>query len=162
LYTIQRQSQVAEDVFIKMERHYPGLRRFRGDFITMTNHQRPIRSVIDLIQSLKAQGFSLFILSNIGQETFVKLCTHYPLLNEYFEGAFTARSENKYVHKPHPEFYESFKEFVAERGHGDKQILFVDDLKKNVAAAAQCSIAGVHFTSPKQLIRTFKKLNILK
>ena len=162
LYKIRRFSQVAEDVFIKMEGHYPGLQKFRGDFITMTNHQRPMRSMFDLIQSLKAQGFSLFILSNIGEETFTKLCAHYPLLKDSFEGAFTARSDNSYVHKPHPEFYESFKKFVVDHGHEGKHILFVDDLKKNIVAAAQCSIASIHFTSPKQLIRTFKKLAILQ
>lgn len=160
-YKIKKTSTVAEDIFQKMSDQYPGLQRFREDFIKLTNHQRPVRSVMELIQSLKQQGYSLYILSNIGKETFGGLCELYPELNDYFDGAFTALSENNYMQKPYHEFYRGFQTFVCQEGHADKQILFVDDLKKNLIAAAQCNIAGVHFTSPKNLLRTFKKLEIL-
>ena len=60
------------------------------------------------------------------------------------------------------EFYREFQSFVGKEGHEGKQILFIDDLKKNLIAAAQCDIAGVHFTSAKNLVRVFKKLEILK
>ncbi len=160
-YRVKSQSGVAEDIFEKLSKQYPGLGKFRGDFIRMTNAQRPISAVMTMIEQLKAQGFSLYILSNIGKETFDELCLIYPELEEYFDGAFTAKAENQYLHKPHPAFYEEFKEFVKKEGHQDKQILFIDDLKKNLAAAAQCNIAGVHFTSPKRLARAFEKLDIL-
>lgn len=160
-YKLRAQSAVAEDIFHKIAQHYPGLERFRGDFIRMTNHQRPIVAVMEMIAHLKAQGFNLYILSNIGRDTFEELREIYPELQEYFDGAFTARAENNYRHKPHLDFYEEFKRYLEQEGHQDKQILFIDDLKKNLAAAAQCNIAGVHFTSPKRLARTFKKLDIL-
>ena len=161
-YKIRRNSDVAEDIFQKISVQYPGIMKFRRDFIRMTNHQRPIYSMMDLIKLLKEQGYSLYILSNIGKETFEELCIFYPELLEYFDGAFTARADNNYLHKPHREFYEGFKEFVEKDGHADKQILFVDDLKKNLVAAADCDIAGVHFTSPRRLLRIFKKLSVLK
>ncbi len=161
-YKIKRTSYVAEDVFRKIAKQYPGLERFRGEFIKLTNHQRPIHPVMCLIQDLKQQGFSLYILSNIGQETFEGLCKIYPELDEYFEGAFTAQADNDYKAKPDPEFYQAFKTYVHNDGHHDKQILFIDDLKMNLAAAEQCDIAGIHFTSSKKLLRTFKKLDILK
>ncbi len=161
-YKIRRNSNVAEDIFQKISVQYPGLMRFRRDFIRMTNHQRPIHSMMDLIKLLKEQGYTLYILSNIGKETFDELCEYYPELQEYFDGAFTARADNNYLHKPHRGFYEGFKEFVSQKGHADKQILFVDDLKRNLVAAAQCGISGVHFTSPKRLLKTFKKLSVLK
>ncbi len=144
-----------------MSLKYPGLARFRGDFIRMTNHQRPITSVIDTIRYLKTSGYKLYILSNIGKETFDELCIMYPELNECFEGAFTATAENDYLQKPDPAFYEAFKKFMSNEGHAGKQILFIDDLKKNIAAAAKCNIAGLHFTSPKRLARALNKLDIL-
>ena len=161
VYKTHRTSHVAEDIFKKMSAQYPGLSKFRGDFIRMTNAQRPIKLVMELIKTLKAQGFSLYILSNIGNETFEELATIYPELKEYFDGAYTANADNDYLHKPHPEFYEGFKEYIRQEGHDAKQILFIDDLKKNLAAAARCNIAGVHFTSPKRLTKAFKKLNVL-
>jgi len=161
-YKIKRHSSVAEDIFHKISLQYPGIARFRQDFIRMTNHQRPIHSMMGLIKLLKDQGYTLYILSNIGKETFEELCSFYPELLEYFDGAFTARADNNYLHKPHRGFYEEFKSFVEHEGHKDKQILFIDDLKKNLVAAAQCDIAGVHFTSPRRLLKTFKKLSVLK
>ncbi len=161
-YKLRSQSAVAEDIFEKMSQQYPGLARFRGDFIRMTNHQKPIALVMHMIKSLKAHGYKLYILSNIGEETFKELSVIYPELLEYFDGAFTATADNNYLHKPHLAFYKEFKSFMKTEGHHDKQILFIDDLKKNLAAAAECNIAGVHFTSPKRLARAFKKLDILK
>ncbi len=160
-YKIRSQSDVAEEIFQKMTVQYPGLTRFRGDFIRLTNAQRPIPFVIEMIKGLKAKGFGLYILSNIGKETFEELCEMYPELREYFDGAFTATADNNYLQKPDPEFYEEFKRFVGREGHHDKQILFIDDLKKNLSAASCCNIAGIHFTSPKKLHRVFKNLDIL-
>jgi len=162
LYKIRSQSDVAEDIFEKVALQYPGLLPFRNDFMRMVNTQRPVAQVFDIIKQLKSQGYSLYILSNIGHDTFKGLCEIYPELNDHFSGAFTPTAENKYLHKPHPEFYEQFKEFVKEKGHVTHQILFIDDLKKNLASAARCNIAGVHFTSPKKLIRTFESLEIFK
>lgn len=160
-YKIRKDSSVAEDIFHKISLQYPGISRFRSDFIRMTNHQRPISSMLDIIKVLKEQGYALYILSNIGKETFEQLCEFYPALQECFIGAYTARADNDYLHKPHKGFYEGFKNYVTEQGHGGKQILFIDDLKKNLLAAAQCDIAGVHFTSPKRLLRAFKHLAVL-
>jgi FMN phosphatase YigB (HAD superfamily) len=159
-YKIRSQSDVAEEIFQKMACQYPGLARFRGDFIRLTNAQRPIPDVMTMIKALKKKGYSLYILSNIGGDTFDELSEIYPELGEYFNGAFIATAENNYLQKPHPDFYESFKQGIINDGHEGKQILFIDDLKKNLSAASQCNIAGIHFTSPKKLQRIFTKLGI--
>lgn len=161
VYRLRSVSHVAEDIFLKMTAHYPGLAPFRDDFIRLTNNQRPVRKVVDLIQSLKARGYKLYILSNIGRETFEQLAAQYPEISCHFDGAFTATVENNYSHKPQLHFYEQFKIFLHEQGHADKQILFIDDLKTNLIAAARCNIAGVQFTSSKRLEKTFKKLSVL-
>ena len=78
-----------------------------------------------------------------------------------FDGAFTSSAENNYMQKPHMDFYERFKSYLKEQGQGHKQILFIDDLKRNLAAAASCNIAGVHYKSSKRLLSAFKNLHIL-
>lgn len=160
-YKIRSQSDVAEDIFAKIALEYPGLARFRGDFIRLTNAQKPIPLVMEMIKDLKERGYKLYILSNIGKETFEELAEVYPELRQYFEGAFTATAENNYLHKPHLEFYEAFKIFVGKDGHEGKQILFIDDLKKNLSAASRCNIAGIHFTSPKKLRRALMNFDML-
>lgn len=161
VYRLRTVSHVAEDIFRRMVTDYPGLAPFRDDFIRLTNNQRPIRKVVDLIKSLKDRGYRLYILSNIGRETFELLAQQYPEISCHFDGAFTATIENNYSHKPQAHFYEQFKIFLQEQGHANKQILFIDDLKTNLVAAARCNIAGVQFTSSKRLEEAFKKLSVL-
>ena len=161
VYRFRTNSQVAEDIFHKVTAHYPGLAHFRSDFIRLTNTQKPIRGVVDLLIQLKERGYKLYVLSNIGRDTFSELCLKYPDVSSCFDGAFTACAENNYAHKPHKDFYEQFKQYLKEQGQGHKQILFVDDLKRNLAAAAHCNIAGVHYKSSKKLYSTFRNLHIL-
>lgn len=160
-YRVSLQTKVAEDVFQRLAEQYPGLVPYRNDFIMLTNTQRPIDAVVDVLHSLKERGYKLFVLSNIGRETYEQLSTLFPEIHCYFDGAFTATAENKYVHKPHLDFYEQFKQYLQNQGHGDKQILFIDDLKKNIVAAAKCNIGGVHYRSSGRLRSQLKKLEIL-
>lgn len=161
VYRIRSQSQVAEDIFHKVTALYPDLARFRNDFIRLTNTQKPIRGVVDLISKLKERGYKIYVLSNIGKDTFVELCLKYPDISKQFDGAFTASAEHNYLHKPHMDFFEQFKQYLKDQGEGDKQILFIDDLKKNLAAAASCNIAGVHYRSSRRLFSEFRNLQIL-
>lgn len=161
VYRLRSISHVAEDIFGRMTADYPGLAPFREDFIRLTNNQKPIRKVVEIIKALKIRGYRLFILSNIGRETFEQLAQQHPEISCCFDGAFTSTAENNYVHKPQPVFYEQFKLFLHGQGHEGKQILFIDDLKTNLIAAARCNIAGVQFRSSKRLEKTFKKLLVL-
>lgn len=160
LYRVRLQSDVAEDIFYKMTKSYPGLARFRNDFIRLSNNQRPIKKVVNLIKALKESGYKLYVLSNIGKETFTQLSEKFPEISNYFDGAFTACAENNYNHKPHKDFYEQFKGYLRDQGEGHKQILFIDDLKRNLIAAASCNIAGVHYTSSRRLAETLKILQV--
>ncbi len=161
VYRLRTQSQVAEDIFHKVTASYPELARFRNDFIRLTNSQRPIRGVVELIRKLKERGYRIYVLSNIGKETFDQLCLKYPDISTFFDGAFTASAEHNYIHKPHMDFYEGFKHYLKEQGEASKQILFIDDLKRNLAAAATCNIAGVHYRSSRRLLLDFRNLHIL-
>lgn len=161
VYRIRSQSEVAEDIFHKVTASYPELARFRNDFISLTNTQKPIRGVVDLIRQLKERGYKLYVLSNIGTETFYQLCLKYPDISTFFDGAFTASAEQNYLHKPHMDFFEGFKRYLKDQGEEGKQILFIDDLKRNLAAAASCNIAGVHYRSSRRLLHEFKNLQIL-
>ncbi len=161
VYRLHTHSHVAEDIFRKVAVYYPDLTRFRNDFIRITNTQRPIRKVVELIKDLKLRGYRLYILSNIGKDTFNELSALYPEISGYFDGAFTACAENNYLHKPQQDFYEQFKEYVKLEGQGDKQILFIDDLKKNLAAAVKSNIAGLQYKSSRQLKTSLKNLDVL-
>lgn len=162
IYRLHAHSHVAEDIFHKVTAYYPELARFRSDFIRLTNTQRPVKKVVELIKELKGRGYKLYILSNIGRDTFTELAALYPEVSGHFDGAFTASAENKYAHKPQPDFYEQFKGYLKLQGHADKQILFIDDLKKNLAAAAKSNIAGLHYKSSRRLEASLKNLDVLK
>ena len=161
VYRLKAHSDVAEDIFQKLVVRYPGLAPFRKDFIQLTNYQKLVNKMMDLIAFLKGKGYRLYILSNIGKETFEDLSNKYPELVAYFDGVFTATAENDYKHKPHAIFYEQFKEYLNEQQDGDKQILFIDDLKRNIVAAARSDIAGIQFKSSRMLKKVFEKIGIM-
>lgn len=162
VYKLQTRTKVAEDLFIKLTDSFPNISKYRKEFISLTNAQKPILSTVKLLKELKSQGYKLFILSNIGSDTLTELSQKFPEIINLFDGAFPARPDDNYCQKPDPRFYESFKEYLELVGQSGKQILFVDDLQKNVSAARRKDIASVRFTTCKRLRATFKDLHVLK
>lgn len=161
LYKFKGQSTVAEDIFRKLVSEYPELEKYRNEFIAITNAQKPINATVQLIAHLKQKGYKLYVLSNIGNDTYNQLIKRYPEIFNHFDGAFTAKLENNYCQKPDPLFYEQFKSFLLEQNEDGKQIIFVDDLKRNIASAIKANIAGIRFTSARQLKSIFKSLNVI-
>ena len=162
IYKLQTQTQVAEDLFKRLTDNYPSIANLRNEFISLTNAQKPIKPTVELIKELKNQGYKLYILSNIGQDTLIELKQKFPEILDLFDGAFPARPDNNYCQKPDPLFYEQFKQYLTKQGESDKQILFIDDLKINVVAASKNNIGGIRFTSGKRLRSIFNDLNLFR
>jgi FMN phosphatase YigB (HAD superfamily) len=154
-------TEITENVYKKLTAEYPGLIRFQEDFYAVANAHRPIPEMIEIIDTLKALGYSLYILSNIGGDTFQAFKAKYPEILGKFDGAYTPCTANNYNHKPNMSFFTEFKNYVAGLGHDNKQIVFIDDMKKNLDGARACSIAGVHCTSTQRVKNTLEQLRVL-
>lgn len=161
LYKIISISNVGEDIFDKLSVIYPTLSPFKNDFISLVNAQLPINSSLKLLQKLKERGYKLYILSNIGFETLKELEKKYPEIISCFDGAYIPSIENEYRHKPDQLFFKEFKAYLDQIGHGNKQILFIDDLRRNLSSALKCDIAGIYCKSIKAVTEILKVLEII-
>lgn len=160
LYSITTKSNVAEDIFDKIADLYPDLKPFKPDFISIVNAQLPIKNSIKLLSKLKSYGYNLYILSNIGSQALEELKKKYPDIINYFDGSYIPSIENNYRHKPDIVFFQEFQSYLNKNGQKEKQILFIDDLKKNLSVALKCNIAGIQYKSAKYVITLLNELKV--
>ena len=97
------------------------------------------------IRELKEKGYQLYVLSNCRHDTFAQETEQHPELFSLFSGAYLPCPENNFGCKPQSAFYQLFKAYLAQQGHADKQIVFIDDKLKNITSAVPHGISGIHF-----------------
>lgn len=115
----------------------------------------PIPGTVDLMYRLKACGHRLYCLSNMQHASI-----------EYLERAhgfwevFTGRvvSCRVGICKPEPAIYSHLLRTYDLAG---EQVVFVDDLEANLAAAARFGIRTIRFTSPTQCTDALTALGCL-
>lgn len=145
------QTGIIECAVKELIKEYPDFEEFKEHFFVISNLIEPIWPMVDVAKKLKKQGYKLFILSNIGGDTFNKLGDKFPDILNIFDGAYYPSEQNCYSHKPQTKFYEEFKNYLNSLCINNKQIIFIDDLKQNLEAAIKMDIAGIHCTSVEQV-----------
>lgn len=136
--------------------------------VRLANAQVVDKQMMVLVQKLKDLGYPRRVASNIGKTVFDKLKI---LLEERGENIFAffdkdARgNEGKVVDyaqsaasKPSDQY---FQEFLSSYNPDHKKlIIFVDDKKKNVKAAARNGFIAIHFQDAPQLEKDLAQLGI--
>lgn len=145
------QTCVTDDIFDRLLIHYPKLKKYRADFVSLENLQYPNQTVVALIKQLKTKGFKIYLLSNVGHTACTQLKTTMNSLFSLFDGLFYPQKEEGYLQKPNPAFYQAFlKKFDLDEAMIRQRILFIDDNFSNICAAAQLGFCSLHFKSHKQ------------
>ena len=159
LNRIKGESRVLEYVVGELEKIYPGLTGFSTFFEKLLLDQKPIYHTVAFIKTLKNEGYALSILSNCATETYNKMADRYPEIFNLFDLVYLPSKENQYRSKPNPQFFNEAV-IVLKRSHlfTHKQLIFVDDKKKNILAGLKEHLIGIHFISVKQLRRDIKSL----
>lgn len=113
-----------------------------------------IEGTFDLIDQLKAAGYGLYGLTNVPDEKFDDLCAAFGLFEGFNDVIVSGREK---CAKPHPEIYE-----LTERraGLSGTDLVFLDDLPKNIATAKARGWHGVVFEHPAQATRDLKALGL--
>ena len=75
----------------------------------------------------------------------------------HFDKVQSTQSADKYG-KPHAWV---FTRYLTTHVPSDKQVIFIDNKKKNIVAARKLGIIGIHYKNPWQLRRVLKKLQII-
>jgi FMN phosphatase YigB (HAD superfamily) len=125
--------------------------------------------VFKILQELKAKGYTLCMASNIGAghlNDLLDKChprnkAKYPVtLRDVFalfdDLVFVDYESQDVISKPDHRYFALLSNRCEQ-----KNIIFVDDNKKNVAAADACGLHAIRFSSAEKLTRDLKNLGIL-
>jgi FMN phosphatase YigB (HAD superfamily) len=129
------------------------------------------KDVFKILQTLKAKGYTLCMASNIGAGHLNDLLDDRHPRNTVKDAAritlkdvfalfdaliFVDYESQDVIRKPDPRYFA----LLHDRCELAQHIIFVDDNKKNVAAAHACGIHGIRFTSAEKLATDLKTLGI--
>ncbi len=105
---------------------------------------------LEILKSLAGKNYNLYILSNFHEKAFAYVSNKYDFFN-YFDGKVISADIG--MVKPDPEIYEHLlHKFNLEAG----ATLFIDDSKKNIAAALEKGIRVIHFKNAESLKEDLK------
>lgn len=157
---ISKEDLIWEDFYYKLIEHYPYLAKLKEDFYDISNAIEPIEETLEIIKELKSKKYKIFLLSNIGKDTYDRLIMSYKEIFSLFDGLYISSPENNYIHKPQDQYYIGFKKYLENLNFNYKNIIFIDDIEENISVADKHEISGIVFKDPSDLNFTLKHLNI--
>jgi FMN phosphatase YigB (HAD superfamily) len=157
LYKLYRNSLASESIFTQLQQEYPAIAPLRNLIADLMAAYSVNPKMISILKTLKEEGYPLYILSNIWAESLEHLYRNFPILKELFDGAYIPSKDNNFAAKPSSVFYEGFKDYLAQQGHSNKHIIFVDNGENNLDQARKAGLYGVAFTSAESFIQFIEK-----
>lgn len=141
------------EVMAKLTACYPeyacGIRQVFADWYSLL---QPIEVTINLLHDLKAEGYSLYALSNFHREAFRHMRSKHQWF-ELFDGMVISYQINSI--KPEPEIYEA----LIRRYELDPwRSVFIDDVEANLVAAEDFGFKTIKCISPEMLARDLRHL----
>jgi FMN phosphatase YigB (HAD superfamily) len=127
--------------------------------LDLMNAHKPITETVNILEELKARGYCLHIISNIGQHRLKCLYERYPHIIDLFDEIKTNNGNAcAMVKKPSKQF---FLEYLCDYNPGNRQVIFVDDNRRNIVQAGQLGMIGIRFKNPERLKDQLKKLRLM-
>lgn len=115
-----------------------------------------IHGTVELLkQCIDSPALKVVALTNWSAETFPVALKKFDFL-QWFEGIVVSGEEM--TRKPFPAIYHTTLERFELKA---EESLFIDDNKRNIEAADALGIQCIHFSTPLQLEKELKKLNVL-
>lgn len=145
--------EATEELVRKHPDHEVAIRAWYGRW--KETIQGPIHETVDILRAIRSTNkYSLYALTNWSAETFPWALERFDFL-QWFEGIVVSGVEK--TRKPFPEFYQ----ILLDRYRIEPaKAVFIDDNIKNIEAAHQLGIHGVHFQSPVQLQRELSRIGL--
>lgn len=147
-FILSRTKIIEQHHIDQLYRLFPDLDQWTTFFYDLVNAQRPIEKTILLIQSLKQDGYTLGIFSNINEHAFAQLAQQFPSIFCHFTLIGTCQKKNQWLRKPHQQ---AFLNFLQEHALTPNRTIFIDDKDYNIKTAANCGMQAILFKSPQQL-----------
>ncbi|TMI96646.1 MAG: HAD family phosphatase [Bacteroidetes bacterium] len=116
----------------------------------------PIHGTVEIFKEIKKiQGLRTYALTNWSAETFHIALARYDFLH-WFDGRLVSGEEG--TRKPFPEFYQKLLDKFS---IDPSQAVFIDDNLRNIKAAEELGIKGIHFHDPGQLKEELMDLGMI-
>lgn len=121
---------------------------------------QPIVQTVSLIKELKELGFRQHIGSNIPRPVFDSFKELHPEIFALFDYAHVVdvTDINSAIKKPDPVFFTSYLEHQK---FSPKDVIFIDDKKRNITTARAIGIQAIHFRRPATLRKKLIDLKLL-
>ena len=113
-----------------------------------------IQGTVDILKQLKAEGYTLYCITNWSAEAFPWAKANFPFLNLFED--IVVSGEVKLVKPDH----KIFEILLNKHNLKAKDCVFIDDNKDNIAAANVLGFNAIHFTAPAQLKTALAKYDI--
>lgn len=152
---LSSRNAIAEEYLVYCTSRYKQLADCKDLLLAIANAQKPIDQTCALVYSLKQQGYSLHILSNIGLLMYHHLYQRFPHLFDQFDKIKIANPTENYLSKPNPRMYELYLKECNPEG---KQVIFIDDKQKNIRAAQNAGMLGLRFKTGHDLHQKMQQL----
>ncbi|HMC00472.1 MAG TPA: HAD family phosphatase [Flavobacteriaceae bacterium] len=129
------------------------IRMYYGRWVEMLGGA--ITETVDVLDKLiKSENYKVVALTNWSHETFPIALERFEFLH-WFEGIVVSGEEK--TRKPFKEIYDiTLNRFNINAENS----IFIDDNLRNIEAANQLGIIGIHFKNPKTLVQQLKSYNI--
>ncbi len=114
-----------------------------------------IEGTVDILAEVRRTGTPVYALSNWSAETFPVTRDRYPFL-DWFDGVLISGEIG--VAKPDRRM---FRTLVERYDLEPRRSVFVDDLERNVEAAAALGFVAIRFTGADDLRRSLAELDVL-
>ena len=149
---------ITEYIIITMCKKYSYLKPCLPLFLRVANLLIPNWRAIEIVEELKARGYTIHLLSNIGENLYADLESQYPDVFKLFDVISIGSKENRYIGKPDPLV---FYNYIVTHPGFDKIRILIDDRARNIAFARAFNIAGIHFKSAAGLDKWLRRHGIL-
>ena len=117
-------------------------------------HLIPIEGTVRLIEKLKQAGHRIYFLSNMPRPYAEHLTKTNAFFEHFVDGIFSA-----HVHEIKPK--SSIFEIAQNRWALNNDVVFIDDVQKNIEAAVDFGWQGIQFSEPTQLHEELRKRQYL-
>ena len=149
-YPLQKATEERVAMFPEHEEH---IRMFYGRWVEMLGDS--IEGTVKILKSLiDNPAYKVVALTNWSHETFPIALERFDFLH-WFEGIIVSGEEK--TRKPFKKIYDltlNRFDLTAEES------VFIDDNLRNIEAARELGIHGIHFESPEQLRKALKDLSV--
>ena len=158
LYKTSRRTRVIDDIFEQVEIKYPKAQALWPFGYALSNMQKPRKHMQMLLVSLKKQGDTLILCSNIGPVPLNALKKKYPHFFNLFDSSLTPEKNTGYIQKPQKAFFDNLKLLIEKQYPQTDSIILIDDRSQNITQAACMGIRGIQFLSLDKLKAALSKL----